>query len=557
MLDFSLIYVPFFVISGVISLLISWVMFRQKNVSGSSFLAIVFFFLGMWTILAALEASSGNLQTKIILSKIQYFPIQNMTPFLVMFVLSYSGRISPPYPRKYLLLWVVPVIIISLALTNELHGLIWSGFSAIDPQTKLMVYYQGGAYWIMEAYYIVLLAAMMILLAVEMVKSPHARYRWQIGLMMLAILGPSIGGIIYVSNFNPMPGLDWGSVGVTFTALIMSTSLFGFRFLNIVPIAREMLLEQMEVGVIVIDSNRRVIDLNPALGYFFPNHNLRLGSPAEKAFKLMGLNEITPQRVGYPIHQEIILNHERWYCLDFKLTELFSNNRFVGWLGELRDISFQKKAVQEKETINQQLQTQIHEIQILQQELREQAIRDPLTNLFNRRFFDESFTLELAGARRSGRSICLLLIDIDHFKDVNDQFGHLSGDRVLRNFGRLMVEKTRKSDVVCRYGGEEFIILMNDMKIEEACERAEILRKAFEEMCLQDQSIRKSVTISAGISEFPLHGDEENTLIGKADDALYAAKQAGRNCVRLAKIRSEDKLTAAAEGTLRARADSG
>ena len=87
-----------------------------------------------------------------------------------------------------------------------------------------------------------------------------------------------------------------------------------------------------------------------------------------------------------------------------------------------------------------------------------------------------------------------------------------------------MVEKTRKSDVVCRYGGEEFIILMNDMKIEEACERADILRKAFEEMCLHDQSIRKSVTISAGISEFPLHGDEEMMLIGKADGALYAAK---------------------------------
>ena len=362
MLDFSLIYIPFFVISGIISLLISWVMFRQKNVAGSSFLAIVFFFLGMWTITAALEGSSGNLQTKIILSKIQYFPIQNLTPFLVMFVLSYSGRISPPYPRKYLLLWVVPITIIGLVLTNELHGLIWSGFSAIDPETKMMVYYRGGAYWIMEAYYIIMLAAMMILLAVEMVKSPHARYRWQIGMMMLAILGPAIGGIIFVSDFNPMPGLDWGSLGVTFTALIMSVSLFGFRFLNIVPIAREMLLEQMEVGVIVIDANRKVVDLNPTLGHFFPNHNLRLGSPAEKAFKLMGLNEITPQRVGYPIHQEIISDNGRWYCLDFKLTELFSNSRFVGWLGEFRDISFQKKAVQEKETINQQLQTQIHEI---------------------------------------------------------------------------------------------------------------------------------------------------------------------------------------------------
>ena len=130
----------------------------------------------------------------------------------------------------------------------------------------------------------------------------------------------------------------------------------------------------------------------------------------------------------------------------------------------------------------------------MQKKLREQAIRDPLTNVYNRRFFDETLIRELALAKRSSHSLSLMLIDIDHFKNINDEFGHEQGDRVLRVL-RLLINQTRKSDVVCRYGGEEFIILLPNMEIEKAVIRANMFREEFRLLCLKNPVIKEGIHI--------------------------------------------------------------
>ncbi len=129
-----------------------------------------------------------------------------------------------------------------------------------------------------------------------MVKSTHTRYRWQMRLMLLSILGPSIGGIVYISNANPVPGLDWGLVGSMFAILMMTASLFGFKFLDIVPVARELLLEQMEVGVLVINANNSIVDLNPAMKRLFPNTEFRLGMDSIDTLQKLGIKD--PQFEG-------------------------------------------------------------------------------------------------------------------------------------------------------------------------------------------------------------------------------------------------------------------
>lgn len=534
MLDFSIDYIPIFFVAGLFALLLAVLISRQKSVNGSHFLGIVFFLLGTWILMSAFEGSSENLSTKIIWAKIQYFPTQNVLPFLVLFVLTYTGRIRAPFPRWIYALWIIPAIITGLALTNESHHLIWTGFSPIDPVSRLMVYYHGWGWWFMQAWFVVMLLTIVSILIVEMVKSTHTRYRWQMRLMLLSILGPSIGGIVYISNANPVPGLDWGLVGSMFAILMMTASLFGFKFLDIVPVARELLLEQMEVGVLVINANNSIVDLNPAMKRLFPNTEIRLGMDSIDTLQKLGIKDPQFEGNGKIFRQEIISDQDRFYCIEFRLSEIRSKNSFIGWLGEFRDISFQKRVAEEKEKVNKDLNEKLKEIESLQQELREQAIRDPLTNLFNRRFFDESFSRELAVAKRSNHIINLLMVDIDHFKSINDQFGHPVGDHVLRYFGDLLINLTRKSDIVCRYGGEEFILLLSDMPTEEAILRADTIRTEFENMCLNDPLLKRSVTISIGISAYPQNGENANTLIRKADEALYEAKQAGRNCVRVA-----------------------
>ncbi|MBI5440423.1 MAG: GGDEF domain-containing protein [Deltaproteobacteria bacterium] len=172
------------------------------------------------------------------------------------------------------------------------------------------------------------------------------------------------------------------------------------------------------------------------------------------------------------------------------------------------------------------------EVRVLQSRLREEAIRDPLTDLFNRRYLDETLGRELARANRYGRPISLIMADLDHFKAVNDTYGHPSGDEVLRAFGGLIKGRVRSSDIPCRYGGEEFLLILPDMSYELAAQRAEQLRVALEGARIGCDGRVIQVTASFGVAAFPEDGKCGGELIAAADGALYAAKAAGRNQVK-------------------------
>lgn len=171
-----------------------------------------------------------------------------------------------------------------------------------------------------------------------------------------------------------------------------------------------------------------------------------------------------------------------------------------------------------------------------QRKLAEGALHEPLTGLYNRRHFMERLVIELGAAHRRGRAVALLLIDIDHFKKVNDAHGHVAGDEVLKAISQVMQAALRKEDVLARYGGEEFVVLARETALAGGRSLAERVRKAVERSHLAWQGHDLSLTVSvgvavnAGIGHFEA-GVTERKLIEAADRALYRAKQAGRNRV--------------------------
>jgi diguanylate cyclase (GGDEF)-like protein len=172
----------------------------------------------------------------------------------------------------------------------------------------------------------------------------------------------------------------------------------------------------------------------------------------------------------------------------------------------------------------------------LRRELRYFSLHDPLTGLYNRRFMEESLRLQLRRvARRSGHSLALLIVDIDHFKRINDQYGHQIGDQALCWLARQFRAFVRESDVVCRYGGEEFILLFPDAPLATALERGERLRAAIAMSSAQggDNGI-PPLTVSIGIAISPDRGETPDALFKAADAALYRAKANGRNRVEVA-----------------------
>jgi diguanylate cyclase (GGDEF)-like protein len=165
-------------------------------------------------------------------------------------------------------------------------------------------------------------------------------------------------------------------------------------------------------------------------------------------------------------------------------------------------------------------------------QLRDRAVRDALTGVHNRGYLEESLAREEARARRSGLPLGVMMIDIDYFKKCNDTYGHAAGDAVLRAVGQYVLSLTRGEDIFCRYGGEEFVLIMIDTTARAVWERAEALRQGVQEITVQhDGRTIGPITLSIGVAMIPDHARDGQAALKAADQALYRAKQAGRNRV--------------------------
>jgi|APLak6261674860_1056103.scaffolds.fasta_scaffold00034_21 diguanylate cyclase (GGDEF)-like protein len=184
----------------------------------------------------------------------------------------------------------------------------------------------------------------------------------------------------------------------------------------------------------------------------------------------------------------------------------------------------------------QALQKQLDEINMLQKQLSEQANRDALTGLYNRRYLDSTLERELARCQREGLPLSLMLIDLDHFKQINDTYGHQAGDEVLKQLADTLNTQARSADIVCRFGGEEFLLLLPNMPLAVARERAEQWRSGFAATTIAFGEFRIHGTLSIGLSSYPGHGTSPQALIRSADRALYRAKSEGRNRVVVADV---------------------
>jgi diguanylate cyclase (GGDEF)-like protein len=171
----------------------------------------------------------------------------------------------------------------------------------------------------------------------------------------------------------------------------------------------------------------------------------------------------------------------------------------------------------------------------LRQKLESQSIRDSMTGLFNRSFMEIALEREMNRAGRQGKQIAVMMLDIDHFKQFNDTFGHEAGDVVLREVAETTRLGVRGEDIVCRYGGEEFVIILPEITTRAAMERAELLRRMVSDLALRyrGQPLRQ-VTISIGVAIYPDSSEIPDDLLRNADHAMYAAKHKGRNRVAVA-----------------------
>ncbi len=206
------------------------------------------------------------------------------------------------------------------------------------------------------------------------------------------------------------------------------------------------------------------------------------------------------------------------------------------------DITARKEAEERLNNTHALLEIQMSQMRALQEQLQDRAIHDPVMHIHNRSYMDEMLPLAADRARRKQDGFGLLLVDVDHFKLINDTYGHAAGDAILQSVAHTLSSSLRASDVVCRYGGDEILCLLTGAGFEATLERAEHLRAAVTEARVDHGDISVRVTCSIGAAVFPLHGTEVEEVLRAADAALYRAKADGRNRVQMAQAGTQLSL---------------
>jgi two-component system, cell cycle response regulator len=256
----------------------------------------------------------------------------------------------------------------------------------------------------------------------------------------------------------------------------------------------------------------------------------------DDAPRLAILDWMMPRKDGLAVCRELRSQEDRPYVYVLLLTAKTQEQDLIEGLGAGADDyltkPFSGEELRARLFAGERIVAVQQQLMSAREALREQAIRDALTGLFNRRYLEESLERELRRAEHGHEHLSVLMLDIDHFKGFNDTHGHPAGDALLKQLGALLEARTRREDVACRYGGEEFVLILPGAPLDVALRRAENLRQSVSEAMVESEGQRLgAVSISVGVACFPEHGPDARALLAAADQALYRAKNEGRDRV--------------------------
>lgn len=445
-----------------------------------------------------------NQDYRYMLAQIQYVAISSVPVLWLSIALSYSG-LNRFLLRWYPLFWVVPLTTIVMVMSNEFHNLIWQRFEVIPGSISLDIEY--GAWFRVHAVYsytTVIVATLLLAYRTGMSKGNRSKL---IGVLLsplfvIALNAPFILGI----NLFPIDPTPAGfALGCSLLLLSLRQNMF-----SVLPIARQHTLDKLSDGVIVIDDNGRIADCNPAAREILGRKMTHIGS--ELANAIPGSPELDSNQPT-----ELLMPDGRW--LDIRMSQIQGlGGPAKGQVVLIRDISREKSLQMALQNLNNRLEQMAH--------------TDELTGLANRRRLYERAREEWSRSSRHSRPLSIMLIDFDHFKQVNDTFGHQTGDNVLSAAASLLLSMIRPEDLAARHGGEELAILLPDTDAVKAIEAAQRICHAMASLEHQaDDGSTFQTTVSVGVATRNADDESPDSLIARADLALYHSKNNGRNIV--------------------------
>lgn len=476
-----------------------------------------------WSFFYGLESLSRSPEYRQLWSQLAYVGTYGSVAFMLRFCIRW---LTPRLVGWWMsLLWVVPLVMVVGAFTNDVHGLIWPEIRQSEVYSFIYRYSHGPLFWIGIGYQYILVVASLILVLVG-IRRRRGIYRQQAAFVLVGILIAVLGNALYVSGALGPLELDITPLTLAIATGFLLAGVSHAQLLELLPAARHRVVDLMPDGLMVLDEAMRVVDWNvAAVNLWSINRANIMGTPITEL--VPEWEQVVPREppdalnIALQQHDDAGVYHH----IDTELRRVSSPAGQAGaWIVLFHDSTELRSAERRLQDVNARLEE-------LNRELARQAVHDGLTGLYNRSYLDEALPRELARAERDERPVGLLILDIDHFKEVNDRHGHGVGDGVLTRVAELVRSQVRAGDIPCRYGGDELVAVMPGATADEALGIGQRIRVSVADARFADADESLSVTVSVGVAVYPRDAATAAELFRRADRALYGAKDRGRNRV--------------------------
>lgn len=507
--QYSIFFVVSFAASGL-TIFLGVSALRQRQDRTAVLFALMMASVTIWNFAIGFGMAAKTESANFVWAVIRMAGVFAVPVLWLGFALQFSDHGNLARPGNLLLLSIEPLLSLLLLSTNNLHHLFLQRIDYIQAGSFLIdkTWVLGPWFWLhfVYSYMLILVGDFYIIRkAIQLV----SKFKLQAFILVLGTAFPLISNLMY--TFHLIPGLvvNYDPLGFVFSGVAFSFAIFQYQLFDLKPIARQLLIDSMGDGMLVFDDQLRLVDLNPAAkkNFGIVDNDWAGRSMHELLGSYIELDKLLAEsKSGH----ELVINRDRERRVyDLRVSPIMEEGYKAGHLLVLRDVTRYKK---------------------LEEELKLMAVTDALTGAYNHRNFFELGKHELVRANRYQYGVAVILFDVDNFKRVNDRFGHLAGDKVLKGISQDCKYLLRNTDIFARYGGEEFAIILINITLEKAREIADRLRSTVEARSFQLGDSPVSVTISVGVA-MDAGSSDFNLIVKHADQAMYASKAKGKNCV--------------------------
>jgi len=481
----------------------------RAEVRGSRAFGFLNLSIAWYLVFAALELMSRTIEQVLFFTHLEYLALCAFPLEILAFTFSF---LDIEFKLKKLVLFAAGIFsaaVLFLQWTTARHNLFYANPRLIPYQDLLVIKFEKGPIYFLWVVVLLMVITSAALLFIQRTYHSRGLVKKQLLIISAAMCLPLIVSLLYVFQAIPIP-YDFNLFSYILISILTSYALFRAKMLEFAPVSDDKVFEFLREGCMILDEHHTIININKAAVGLLPNIGEKLiGKTVQQALPtceslIASLSNDVPATVEWD--SSVFGGPEH---LTIKTSPIKTKaGQLEGWLITM-------------ENTNERFQ--------LLEELQHFATHDDLTELYNRRFFFEQVRKLLDTAASQPLTVAFMMIDVDDFKTINDSLGHHAGDRVLQAIAGCIVQNSLPDSLACRFGGDEFLLLLPGLNATAGIEEAIKLRRAISEMESRGDSIAP-ITVSIGVAAASISTAEDiDMLISAADKAMYKAKRAGKN----------------------------